>query len=94
MILLLNNDGPKREKGATEEDKKELNGIYEMGLTDLYPWANKGRARLTQRSIMDRHYEKLRWNPNINRILAQRGFQKIRALMKTFSIRKRLVHHV
>ena len=37
---------------------------------------------------MDRHYEKLRWNPNVNRILAQRGFQKIRALMKIFFIRK------
>ena len=70
-----------------EEDKNELNGLYEMGLMDLYPWADKGRARLVQRSIMDRHYEKLRWNPNINRILAQREFLKIRALMKTFFVR-------
>ena len=43
---------------------------------------------------MDKRYEKLRWNPNVNRILAQRGFRKIRALMKIFSIRKGLVHHV
>ena len=71
---LLNNDGSKRVKGATEEDKKEPNGFYEMGLTDPYPWADKGRARLVQRSIMDRHYEKLRWNLDVNRILAQRGF--------------------
>ena len=78
----------------TEEDKKELNRLYEMGLTDPYPWADKGRVRLVQRPIMDSHYEKLRWNPNINRILTQRGFQKICALMKTFSVRKRLVHHV
>ena len=44
-----------------EEDKKELNGLYEIGLTDPNPWAGKGQARLVQRSIMDRHYEKLRW---------------------------------
>ena len=61
-------------KGVIEEDKKEPNGLYEIGLTGPYPWANKGRAQLIQRSIMDRHYEKFRWNPDINRILAQRGF--------------------
>ena len=32
--------------GATEEDKKELNGLYEMGLTDPYPWSDKGQAQL------------------------------------------------
>ena len=45
-----------------------------MGLADLYAWVDEGRARLVQRSIMDRHYEKLRWNPHVNRILAQKGF--------------------
>ena len=73
----------------TEEDKKELNRLYVIGLTDPYPWADKGRVRLVQRPIMDSHYEKLRWNPNINRILTQRGFQKIRALMKTFFLIKK-----
>ena len=58
---LLNNDGPKGVKGATEEDKKEPNGLYETGLTDPYPWVDKGWARLVQRSIMDRHYERFRW---------------------------------
>ena len=29
-----------------EEDKKELNGPCEMGLTDPYPWADKGQAQL------------------------------------------------
>ena len=54
--------------------KRSLNGLYEMGLTDPYAWADKGRARLVQMSIMDRRYEKLRWNPHANRILAQKGF--------------------
>ena len=31
----------------TEEDKKEPDGPCEMGLTDPYPWANKGQAQLT-----------------------------------------------
>ena len=53
---------------ANEEDKKKHNGLYEMGLTGPYSWADKGRAQLVQRSIMDRHCEKHRWNPNINRI--------------------------
>ena len=30
----------------SEEDKYEPNGPCEMGLTDLYPWANKGQAQL------------------------------------------------
>ena len=68
MILLLDNDRPKGVKGAVEEDKKKLNRLYEMGLMGPYPWADKGGARLVQKSIMDRHCEKLRWNPNINRI--------------------------
>ena len=74
-----------------------------MGLMDPYPWADKGRAQLVSRSIMDRHSRKPRWkrlathtelssNPNINRILAQRGFRKIHVLIKIFSIREYLVH--
>ena len=27
-----------------EDDKKEPNGPCEMGLTDLYPWVDKGQA--------------------------------------------------
>ena len=30
----------------SKEDKKEPNGPYEMGLTDPYPWADKGQAQL------------------------------------------------
>ena len=44
LALFLNNDGPKGVKGATEEDKKEPDGPCEMGLTDTYPWADKGQA--------------------------------------------------
>ena len=29
-----------------EEDKKELNGLYEMGLPDPDPWVGKGRSQL------------------------------------------------
>ena len=28
----------------SEEDKKEFNGLYEMGLMDPDPWAGKGQA--------------------------------------------------
>ena len=31
---------------GTKEDKKEPDGPYEMGLTDPYPWADKGQAQL------------------------------------------------
>ena len=61
-------------KGQLKRIKKSLNGLYELGLTGLYAWVNEGQARLVQRSIMDRRYEKLRWNPHVNRILAQKGF--------------------
>ena len=63
-------------------------GPCKMGLTDPCPWANKGQAQLVKRSVVDKCYKKLRWNPNVNRILTQRGFRKIRALIKIFSIRE------
>ena len=50
MILLLNNDGPKGVKGATEEDKKEPNMPCKMGLTDLGPWADIRQAQLMKGS--------------------------------------------
>ena len=31
---------------TSEEDKNEPNGPCEMGLTDPYPWADKGQAQL------------------------------------------------
>ena len=93
MILLLNNDGPKGVKGATEEDKKELNGLYEMGLMDPDPWPAKGKPDLCNGPLWINTMRKLDGTPNINRILAQSGFYKIRALTKTFLVRKIFVHH-